>query len=84
MKQIKHMMRLAMILLFATAAQSLWSQVTTATLSGLVTDAKGEPLVGVTVAAEHTPSGTYYGAVTNDNGRFVMPNMRVGGPYKVT
>lgn len=76
--------RVVMLCLFATTAQFSWAQVTTATLSGSVTDTKGEPLVGVTVRAEHTPSGTFYGTVTRDNGRFTLPNMRVGGPYTVT
>ncbi|WP_197076902.1 TonB-dependent receptor [Hymenobacter terrenus] len=61
-----------------------WSQgVTTAAMSGLITDNKGEGLPGATVIAIHTPTNTPYVAPTNSNGRFNIPNMRVGGPYTV-
>ncbi|WPP49600.1 TonB-dependent receptor [Catalinimonas niigatensis] len=57
--------------------------VTTASINGRVTDTSGEVLPGANVIAEHTPSGTTYGAVSNNEGRFVLPNVRVGGPYTV-
>ncbi|MEO1055115.1 MAG: carboxypeptidase regulatory-like domain-containing protein [Bacteroidota bacterium] len=58
--------------------------VTTAGMSGKVKDIKGEALPGATIIAVHTPSGTQYGNVTDVEGFFRIPNMRVGGPYKVT
>ncbi|MGB9809971.1 MAG: carboxypeptidase regulatory-like domain-containing protein, partial [Caldanaerobacter sp.] len=51
-------------------------------MSGRVTDAEGA-VIGATVIATHTPSGTTYGAVTNKEGRFNLNGMRVGGPYAV-
>ena len=62
---------------------SAFAQVTTASLGGKVVDKAGEPIVGAAVVATHEPSGTVYGAVTNENGRYTIHGMRTGGPYKV-
>ena len=74
---------IAMMLMVST---TIIAQVTTSSLSGLVTigDAKGEPIIGATVQAVHEPSGTRYTAVSNVDGRFRIQGMRTGGPYTVT
>ena len=59
------------------------AQVTTSALGGRVVDANGEPVVGAAVVATHEPSGTVYGVVTNNDGRYAINGMRAGGPYKV-
>jgi hypothetical protein len=58
--------------------------VTTASLTGRVTNAQGGPVAGASITAVHQPSGTRYTAVTRSDGRYLIPGMRVGGPYQVT
>ena len=59
------------------------AQVTTSGMSGKLTDEAKEAIIGAVVNAVHTPSGTRYGAVTNEDGRFFIQGMRPGGPYEV-
>ncbi|MEL6254204.1 MAG: carboxypeptidase regulatory-like domain-containing protein [Bacteroidota bacterium] len=53
-------------------------------MSGKIIGADEQGLEGATIVAIHTPSGTEYGAVSLEGGRFNIPNMRIGGPYSVT
>jgi len=58
--------------------------VTTGNITGVIVDSQGGVVPGVTVVALHQPSGTTYEGITQADGRFFIPGMRVGGPYKVT
>jgi hypothetical protein len=58
--------------------------VTTAAVTGLVKDAQGGVIPGATVTGIHQPSGTTYEGVTQGDGRYYIPGMRIGGPYKVS
>src|SRR5437016_2692736 len=53
-------------------------------IAGVVADSSGAPLEGARVVALHRPSGTAYAAMTRADGRFTIPGMRVGGPYRVS
>ncbi len=57
--------------------------VTTSSINGQVKDQNGEPLPGANIVAVHQPSGTTYGSMTDFDGYYRVPNMRVGGPYKI-
>ncbi|MEK6153081.1 carboxypeptidase regulatory-like domain-containing protein [Flavobacteriaceae bacterium 3-367] len=70
----------ALLFSAATFAQG----VTTASIGGKVTDNTGEPLLGASIVAVHTPSGTKYGAATDFDGYYRISGMRTGGPYTVT
>ena len=77
------------IFVLLTACALLWSSgyvsaqgVTTASVTGVVKDAQGGVIPGASVVAVHVPSGTTYEGVTQADGRFFIPGMRVGGPYK--
>ncbi len=71
-------------LLAGALLTNAFGQVTTSGVKGRISDEKNEPLAGATIVAIHTPSGTRYGTLTNEDGRFSIANMRVGGPYQVT
>ncbi|MGH9383689.1 MAG: carboxypeptidase regulatory-like domain-containing protein [Vicinamibacterales bacterium] len=58
--------------------------VTTGSLAGKVVGAGLTPVAGASVIAIHLPSGTSYEATTRADGRFLIPGVRVGGPYSVT
>ena len=78
---MKRILFTTLLLLLATVG--VFAQVTTSSLTGIIKDAKGEPSIGATVRAVHTPSGTSYGVAANGEGRFTIQNMRIGGPYTV-
>ncbi|WP_026952982.1 TonB-dependent receptor [Algoriphagus mannitolivorans] len=75
---------MAMFLLVLSTGYALSQGVTTSGISGVVTEANGQPLPGANVVATHLPSGTRYGAVSNVEGKYSIPGMRVGGPYRLT
>jgi hypothetical protein len=58
--------------------------VTTGQIAGLVLDSQKQPVANASVIAIHEPSGTSYETTSRADGRFSIPNMRVGGPYSVT
>ena len=73
------------VLFICTDNHKAYSQgVTTGFMNGMVVDASGTSLPGATIVAVHLPSGTQYGTATAEDGRFIIPGMRVGGPYRVT
>jgi hypothetical protein len=57
---------------------------TTGYVTGTVKDPQGAMIPAVTITAIHEPSGTTYETISREDGRFLIPAMRVGGPYKVT
>lgn len=71
------------VLFLFCAGLAALAQVTTSGLSGRVIDTKKEALVGATVQATYTPTGTKYAAVTDVEGRYRINNMNAGGPYEV-
>ncbi len=62
---------------------SVFAQVTTASLSGVVKTEAGEALPGATVQVTWSDAGINKGLITKSDGSFLVPNLRVGGPYTV-
>ncbi len=74
---------MCLVMLLFTAQWSWGQGTTTSSMTGTITDSKGETLPGATIIAIHTPTNTQYVSPTNAQGRFNLQNMRVGGPYTV-
>ncbi len=63
---------------FTAAAQE-----TTSEINGSITSGQG-PVEGATITAIHTPSGTRYVTSSRKDGRYNVPNVKIGGPYTIT
>jgi len=72
------LMVILMVSSFGVSAQE-----TTSEIQGLVSDGKAG-LPGVNVVAIHQPTGTKYGTSTRLDGRYNLPNLKIGGPYTIT
>src|SRR5437868_12313848 len=81
---MKRVVFLLVCAIIAISAPASAQGVTTASITGVVRDASGGVIPGATITAVHQPSGTSYEGVTQGDGRFTIPGMRVGGPYSVT
>ena len=85
MKKVQLFKSVFLLLVMTLLSTALFAQgVTTASISGTITDTGGQPLIGATVIAVHMPSGSQYGAATRIDGGYTLPAMRVGGPYTIT
>ncbi|MEM9931602.1 MAG: TonB-dependent receptor, partial [Bacteroidota bacterium] len=75
---------LLFVLFSAGVSLGLLAQATTSGISGRVADSDQVGLIGATIQAVHTPTGTIYGTTAQTDGYYTIPNMRIGGPYVVT
>ena len=65
-------------ILLLLCVQTVAAQTNTAEISGVVTDASAGLLPGATVIARHPASGTSLERVTDTDGRFFLPALRIG------
>jgi hypothetical protein len=80
MKKIGKFLLLVVVTLLSFGAHA---QETTSEIQGIVLDGK-QSIPGATVIAVHQPTGTKYGTTTRLDGRYNLPNLKIGGPYVVT
>jgi hypothetical protein len=78
------MKKIITLLFLVFGFQSVVSQTTTSSIKGIVKNGKLESLSGATILAIHTPTGSKYSSISNEDGRFNILNMRIGGPYEIT
>jgi hypothetical protein len=64
--------------------QFVLAQVTTSSVSGVIKSSANAQLVGASVSAFHEPTGTVYNVSSTSGGRYVIYNMKPGGPYTIT
>ena len=62
--------------------QSVFAQETTSQIVGKITNGS-EVVAGATVTATHQPSGTVYKTTSRKDGRFILNNLKIGGPYTI-
>lgn len=70
-------------MVLAMAPSAAAQGVTTAAISGRVTDAQGAPLSGVQVVVTQTATGVSRGVLTRNDGRYLLPGLAPGGPYRI-
>ena len=80
---MSNLLRLS-IFVFLCSLFSAYTFQSTATLHGLITDERNQPLMGVTVVVKHLPTNTFRGTLTETNGQYELRNLRAGGPYLLT
>jgi hypothetical protein len=81
MKLSTFFIRLFLFICLVNICTNIYSQETTATLSGTVNDSKGAPLEGATVSLTHEPTGFISRTITNNKGYYFFNNLQPGGPY---
>ena len=81
MKQSLRRFTFAALMLILTSGGA-WAQLSTAQMSGQVTDESGAVLPGVTVTATQTDTGATRTVVTGENGSYALPNLPTG-PYRL-
>ena len=80
MEKLTRVMLVVVLILFSLLAKS---QETTSEISGTISEGKS-PIPNVIVTAVHVPTGTKYMTTTRADGRYNLPNVKIGGPYTIT
>jgi hypothetical protein len=74
----------AAALALLAAAPGVYAQQTTASVRGVVTDAKGAPVAKAVVSIVEVATGTKASGTTDAQGNFDIAGLKAGGPYTLT
>jgi hypothetical protein len=74
---------LAAVVWLAIAADAAWAQRATLDLQGLVTDEQGAVLPGATINVRNLETGLTRTAVSDEGGRYVIPELPAGTRYEI-
>ena len=65
-------------------AQNVHAQgITTAAVTGRVTDAQGAPIENLIVQVTNGATGVVSGGITDENGEYFVAGLQIGGPYTI-
>jgi hypothetical protein len=70
-------------LLFLNVQQS-FGQATNASITGIIQNNKGKPLMGATIIVKNISTGFTSGSTTNETGKYKIQQLPLGGPYSIT
>ena len=77
------MRKLSLLFLACLLPFLSFAQLTTSALEGLVSGPDGAAVPGATVVITHVPTGTRSGTQSDAGGKFLLNNLKPGGPYAV-
>ena len=82
---VRRVVALASFAILATfvAGQASAQGVTSASITGTVTQDGGQPLEGATVVVTNTATGQHFQVLSRAGGRYAIENLPPGGPYTV-
>lgn len=76
---------ITLVMLISVWTISSFAQgITSAAFSGKVSDKASQVLPNANVVAVHEPTGSRFGNISRDDGKYIVTNLTPGGPYTVT
>jgi hypothetical protein len=81
---MKNFTKLIFTALLFCSVNALFAQGTSARISGKITDAKKQPMIGAIVQAVNTSNGFKTATASDDNGSYELQELPLGGPYTLT
>ncbi|MGF7218422.1 hypothetical protein GGR92_004599 [Spirosoma lacussanchae] len=83
-KHVTYFLSFVLCSLLACLTSATYGQTTDASIIGLIKAADGQPLPGATITARNESTGFKTSTVSNVDGRFIIRQTPLGGPYTLT